>query len=143
MTVEHLSKSNADTPTSSTDGSSTYVYERMKVLEAAHNIPAIAWTSTVKKDQSNSQWQARYLQVLSGIIEWPMATYEFASYDDAQQYHSELCGEHTCDNFLNSDAYQGWKNRKTRGPDLLYVSGDGTSSYRLSLIGNMLWYILM
>ena len=44
---------------------------------------------------------------------------------DHEKYH-HLCGERTCHEFLHSNAYQGWKNRKTRGPSLLYLSGSGT-----------------
>ena len=37
----------------------------------------------------------------------------------------EQCGEKTCDEFLRSNAYQGWKNRRSRGPSLLYAKGAG------------------
>ena len=57
---------------------------------------------------------------------------EFTGWDsqEDQNYvhesYKRLCAERTCEEFLNSNAYQGWKNRKTRGPSLLYVSGSGT-----------------
>lgn len=46
--------------------------------------------------------------------------------ENFHEHQRKLCGERTCEEFLNSNAYQGWKNRKTRGPSLLYVSGSGT-----------------
>ena len=45
---------------------------------------------------------------------------------DWHETYQHLCGERTCHEFLHSNAYQGGKNRKTRGPSLLYLSGSGT-----------------
>ena len=45
-----------------------------------------------------------------------------ASFKRKEQY-LEQCGEKTCEEFLKSNAYQGWKNRKSRGPSLLFANG--------------------
>ena len=57
---------------------------------------------------------------------WPGLT-KFLDYQlQVQERYNNSCGERTCKGFLNSNVYQGWKNRKTRGPSLLHVSGSGT-----------------
>ena len=61
---------------------------------------------------------------ISEFTGWPSR--ELNDQGRIYEIHKGLCGERTFEEFLNSNAYQGWKNRKTRGPSLLHVSGSGT-----------------
>ena len=63
---------------------------------------------------------------ISEFTAWPGLSYHMDRQDRKHELYSNICHERTCEEFLNSNAYQGWKNRKTRGPSLLYVSGSGT-----------------
>ena len=63
---------------------------------------------------------------ISEFTAWPGLSYHMDRQDRTHETYSNICRERTCEEFLNSNAYQGWKNRKTRGPSLLYVSGSGT-----------------
>ena len=63
---------------------------------------------------------------ISEFTAWPDLSKDMDRQDHRHHVHEKLCGERPCEEFLNSNAYQGWKNRKSRGPSLLYVSGSGT-----------------
>ena len=49
----------------------------------------------------------------------------FLSLSRSKRHYLKLCGKNTSEEFLKSDIYQGWKNRKARGPSLLYATGAG------------------
>ena len=63
---------------------------------------------------------------ITELVAWPDLSIDLDRQDYRHKTYQNLCGERTCEEFLNSNAYRGWKNRKTRGPSLLYVSGSGT-----------------
>ena len=54
-----------------------------------------------------------------------MAEYEYPSFDDPHQENTARSVEYTKEPFLESDVYQAWKTRKTRGPGLLCATGLG------------------
>lgn len=70
--------------------------------------------------------QDTILRQISEYTDWPDLGNDLSTQDYRHQTYRNLCGERTCEEFLNSNAYQRWKNRKIRGPSLLYVSGSGT-----------------
>ena len=70
--------------------------------------------------------QGTILRQISEYTDWPDLSIDLSRQDYRHRTFQNLCGERTCEEFLNSNAYRGWKNRKTRGPSLLYVSGSGT-----------------
>ena len=69
--------------------------------------------------------QAFILQHLGEFIDWHMAPYEYPSYDDPHQDNIVRSAEYTKEPFLESNEYQAWKTRKTRGPGLLCATGGG------------------
>ena len=86
-------------------------------------ISSIRWTSLLPMppDELSAKIQAQISEFTSdqGL------RHALESQDNFHEGLKRLCGERTCEEFLNSNPYQGWKNRKTRGPSLLYVSGSG------------------
>ena len=67
------------------------------------------------------------LQHLGEFIGWHRARYEYPSYDDPHQDNIVRSAEYTKEPFLESNVYQAWKTRKTRGPGLLCATGEGKS----------------
>ena len=61
----------------------------------------------------------------SEFTAWPELSDDLGIQDRRHEMYRRVSDGRVCDEFLNSNAYQGWKNRKTRGPSLLYVSGSG------------------
>ena len=72
-----------------------------------------------------------FFDVLGPYLGWKDAKYDYPGLDDPHNRYIEACAEHSCDLFLGSPVYLGWKNRKTLGPSLLQVAGTGTSFQRL------------
>ncbi|KAK0512956.1 hypothetical protein JMJ35_004973 [Cladonia borealis] len=81
----------------------------------------IVWRSLLPMPQD--ELAAIIRKQISEFTAWPDLSNDLDRQDHRHYVHQNLCGERTCEEFLNSSAYQGWKNRKTRGPSLLYVSG--------------------
>ena len=77
---------------------------------------------------NDSEPLSYFLNRLGPFLGWPGAVYDFPGLDDSHHRYVEACAEGTCEVFLGSPAYLGWKNRKTPGPSLLYSSGPGTST---------------
>ena len=65
------------------------------------------------------------------FIGWPGAAYDFPGLDDPHHRYVEACAEGSCNVFLDSPAYLGWKNRKPLGPSFLRIVGSGVSSSHL------------
>ena len=84
----------------------------------------IAWRSL--PTMAPVELQDTILRQISEYTDWPDLSIDLDRQDYRHRTFQNLCGERTCEEFLNSNAYRGWKNRKTRGPSLLYVSGSGT-----------------
>lgn len=84
----------------------------------------IAWRSL--PTMPPVELQGTILRQISEYTDWPDLSIDLDRQDYRHRTFQKLCGERTCEEFLNSNAYRGWKNRKTRGPSLLYVSGSGT-----------------
>ncbi len=63
---------------------------------------------------------------LSEFTAWPGLSNDLEYQDYRHGVYKQPCFERTGEEFLNSNAYQRWKNRKTLGPSLLCVSGSGT-----------------
>ena len=87
------------------------------------NFSSLRWTSLLPMppDELAAQIQAHITRFTS----YQGLKHTLESQDNFHEVQKRLCGERTCEEFLNSNPYQGWKNRKTRGPSLLYVSGSG------------------
>lgn len=83
------------------------------------------WEKVDQKHCSPDQMQAFILKHLGDFIGWSMAKYEYPSFDDRHQANIPRSAEYTSERFLESDVYQAWKTRKTRGPGLLCVTGQG------------------
>ena len=62
---------------------------------------------------------------ISQFAAWPNLSNDLEHQAYMHEKYNNLCDGRICNDFINSDAYQGWVNRKTRGPSLLYVSGSG------------------
>ena len=88
------------------------------------NEMGIVWRSLLPMPQD--ELAATVRTQISEFIAWPDLPKVLDSQAHRHVTHQKICGERTCEEFLNSNAYQGWKNRKTRGPSLLHVSGSGT-----------------
>lgn len=86
-------------------------------------LPSIRWRSLspLPPDELAARIQAK----ISEFTSYQGLRSALEDQDYLNEGHKRLCGERTCEEFLNSNPYQGWKNRKTRGPSLLYVSGSG------------------
>ena len=84
----------------------------------------VVWRSLLPMPQD--ELAATVRTQISEFIGWPDLPKNLDSQAHRHEAHQNICGERTCEEFLNSNAYQGWKNRKTRGPSLLHVSGSGT-----------------
>lgn len=84
----------------------------------------VSWCHIDQNLTANEQ-QFLTLKELGKSLEWQMALYEYPSYDDRHYAYRTLREEHPCDDFINSDAYQKWKYRRTRGPSLLCAFGAG------------------
>ena len=90
-------------------------------------------SSTVHREKSIFTWQhldkkeplSYFLNNLGPYIGWSGAIYDFPAFEDSHNRYVEACVEHSCDFFLSSPAYVGWKNRKTPGPSLLTLTGSG------------------
>ena len=95
--------------------------------------PSINWAGTEWRKLDHTEPMSFYLSRLGTYIGWPGATYDFPGLDDSHHRYVETCMENTCQVFLDSPAYSGWKYRKTPGPSLLYSSGPGTSVH--SMVG--------
>lgn len=87
--------------------------------------PDIRWEKVDQKHCSPDQMQAFILQRLGDFMGWRMATYEYPSFDDPHQDNIARSAEYTSESFLESNVYQNWKTRKTRGPSLLCATGNG------------------
>lgn len=72
--------------------------------------------------------QAFILQHLGEFIDWHMAQYEYPSFDNPHQDNIVRSAEYMKEPFLESNVYQAWKTRKTRGPGLLCATGHGKSN---------------
>ena len=96
---------------------------RKEPSQLPKEISSIRWTSLLPMppDELAAKIQAR----ISEFTSYQDLGYGLDHQHSIHKGHKRLCGERTCEEFLNSNPYQGWKNRKTRGPSLLYVSGSG------------------
>ena len=90
------------------------------------NETTIVWRSLLPTPQDELAVTIR--KQISKFTPWPDLSSVLDLQDRRHHELQNLCGERTCEEFLSSKAYQGWKNRKTRGPSLLFVSGSGTLS---------------
>ena len=86
-------------------------------------VSSICWTSLLPMPPD--ELAAKIQTQLSKFTMLADSKYILERQDNFHEGQKSLCGERTCEEFLNSNPYQGWKNRKTRGPSLLYVSGSG------------------
>ena len=86
---------------------------------------------TIWMSVGNNEPLSYFLNRLGPFLGWQGAPYDYPGLDDPHHRYVEACAESTCEVFLGSPAYLGWKNRKTPGPSLLYSSGPGacTQSY--------------
>ena len=85
----------------------------------------VLWEKVDQKYCYPEQRHAFILKKLGDFIGWPKATYEYPYFDDTQQYNIDRSADYSKEVFLESKAYQDWKNRKIRGPGLLFVTGAG------------------
>lgn len=94
-----------------------------KHFQLPKELPSIRWTSLLPMppDELAAKIQA---QIITFTSDRGLRS-ALESQNNFHERQKRLCGEGTCEEFLNSSPYQGWKNRKTRGPSLLYVSGSG------------------
>lgn len=89
--------------------------------------PNRLWEKVDQKSCPPDRMQAFILQHLGDFIGWRMAQYEYPSFDDTHQENILLSAEYSKEPFLESNVYQAWKTRKTRGPGLLCATGHGKS----------------
>ena len=83
------------------------------------------WEKVDQKHCSPDQVQTLILQRLGDYIGWRLAKYEYPSFDDPHQDNIARSAEYANEPFLETNVYQKWKTRKTRGPSLLYAIGHG------------------
>ncbi len=99
----------------------------------------LPFRNTKHIEQAPIRWQrldvekplSYFLKTIGPGLDWIRAIYDFPAFDDPHHRYVEACAEHSCDRFLGSPAYLGWKNRKTPGPSLLRLTGPGTSIHKL------------
>ena len=96
---------------------------RKEHSQLPNEISGIRWTSLLPMPPD--ELAAKIRAQMSEFTSYQGLGYALDDQDNAHENRKSLCGERTCEEFLNSNAYQGWKNRKARGPSLLYVSGSG------------------
>lgn len=97
-----------------------------KIDSFANSAVDIIWQNIDRSQGSISQQQSFIHKRIGEFVVWLMIEHEFDYLANGPNFFLGSCGEHTCDDFLGSKAYQEWKTRKTRAPSLLYASGKGT-----------------
>ncbi len=97
-------------------------------LRDSSNASSMHWKKVDQTYCSPDQRQSFILKELGDLIGWDLATYEYSSFDDTHQYYVHHSAGYADEMFLNSEIYQAWKNRKTRGPGLLCAIGSGMDS---------------
>ena len=90
---------------------------------------SIHWKKHDQGDCSPDQLQAFIFQKVGEFIGWPLVLYDYPHFDDTHQYNIDRSADYTREVFLESNVYQAWKTRKTRGPGLLCATGSGVSTF--------------
>ena len=96
------------------------------VVDSYHE-SSIHWEKVDGKICSRGQRESLIIEKLGGYLDWPGAKYEYHVVDDTHQACVHNSADYPKEMFLESKVYQTWKNRKTRGPGLLYATGLGVS----------------
>ena len=94
---------------------------------SSDNDPSIHWKQFDQKYCAPDQRPAFILQRLGDFLGWKLAIYEYPQFDDPHQESVIRSADYTKEIFLDSEVYQAWKGRKTRGPGLLCAIGAGKS----------------
>ena len=95
-------------------------------LDSYHE-SSIRWQQIDRKICSHDQQETLILDKLGEYLGWPRAKYEYPAIDDRHQAYVRDSADYPKEMFLESNVYQSWKTRKTRGPGLLCATGLGTS----------------
>ena len=93
--------------------------------QQSNPVSATAWRKVDLRDCSPGQRQAFILHKLGDLIGWHLATYEYPAFDNTHHLNVACSANYAKEHFLEYEAYQAWKTRRTRGPGLLCVTGHG------------------
>ena len=93
----------------------------------AYHGNSIHWEKFHGEFYTRDLWETLILEKLGGYLDWSRAKYEYPAIDDRHQAYVYQSVDYPRESFLESEVYQSWKTRKTRGPGLLCAIGLGVS----------------